>query len=47
MSCTLVFDGNREAAFLAPRWPAGPVLLLRAGPLLVSLLQGEGAACEC
>lgn len=26
------YDGSREAAFLIPRWPVGPVLLHRAGP---------------
>lgn len=46
MNCTLVklvFDGNREAAScLASGWLAGPLLLLRAMPV-VSLWQGEGA----
>lgn len=46
LNCTLVLDGNREEAFLACRWPAGPEVLLRAGPLLVSVLQTERAACE-
>lgn len=36
-----------EAAVLVPWWPADPVLLLRAGPFLISLLQGKGAAWEC
>lgn len=33
--------GSGEAAVLVPWWPADPVLMLRAEPFLISLLQGS------